>query len=320
MGRYSHSKIDTFKTCPKKYDYNYRQKLEPIEDSIYLIVGKLFHSAMETISNFGDPTPYYNEFATLYYAGRLKNCKANTLEMVIDEYLKFYNEADKDNEIIFIEKKFEHLTDNADVISGMFDVVYSRHGLVYGRDYKTTINSLKYTLSDVQLNRQLNLYSYVLENDFDIINHYMEIDEVVIRELDQITFNKDGTPTMDKRKLAWVTYEAYYEALENLGLEDDSKYYGILKYLQERGHPLFRRITVPVNYTTRENIYEENLGIIEVIEKVKPYRVKSKLCDFCPFQELCNLELQGENDVMVEHLRKTRYKAKEETEELIEEE
>lgn len=320
MGRYSHSKIDTFKTCPKKYDYNYRQDLNPIEDSIHLIVGKLFHGAMEAISNFDDPTPFYKEFAGLYYAGQLKNCKANTLENVVNEYLKYYHDLDADDEIIFIEKKFEHLTDNADVISGMFDKVYKRHGLVYGKDYKTTLNSLKYTPMDVKLNRQLNFYSYVLEEDFSIINHYMEIDEVCIRELEQVTLNKDGTPTMDQRKLAWVTYEDYYTVLENLGLEGDPKYYGILKHLKERGHPLFRRITVPVDETTRTNIYEENLGVIEAIEKVKPYRVKSKLCDFCPFQELCNLELQGGNDIMVEHIRKTRYKAKEEEEEETEEE
>lgn len=310
MGRYSHSKIDTFKTCPKKYDYNYVQELEPIEDSINLIVGKLYHAAIEAVLKGEDPVPFYDEFDGLVLRNMLRHCRRGTLERVVNHYFTYYEDIDRDNEILFVEKKFEHLTDDADVISGVIDVVYRRHGFVFVKDHKTTVNALKYTQLDVKLNRQLNVYSLVLEKDFSLINTYMEIDEVCIRELDEVTLNKDGTPTVDQKKLAWVTYEDYLETLIDLDLDADPKYYGILKYLKERGHPLFRRITVPVEEITRDNIYKEQISIIKSIETIEPYRVKSKLCDFCPFQELCNLELQGTNDVLVEHIRKSRYKPK----------
>ena len=40
MGRrFSHSKVDQFKKCPKKYDYQYVQDLNPIDEYIHLSLG-----------------------------------------------------------------------------------------------------------------------------------------------------------------------------------------------------------------------------------------------------------------------------------------
>lgn len=311
MGRYSHSKMETFKQCPKKYDYNYVQDLNPIEESIHLTVGKLFHGVMDALSKEEDPTPFYEEFAALVRSGMLPSCAKDTLEITVEEFLNFYYDVDADTETIFTEKKFEHLTDDMNVISGMFDKVYTRFGNVYLKDYKTTINKLKYKLKDVNVNSQLYLYHFVLENDFNIIPQFIEIDEVCIHPLNGVELCKDGTPTTDTRKLAWTTYDTYYNVLVDLGLEHDPKYENILSFFKERGHPLFRRITVPVNQLTRQNVYEECAALIKMIEVSEPYRVKGPLCDYCAYHEICHLELQGGSSSLVDEMKRKFFKKSE---------
>jgi len=311
MGRYSHSKIESFKKCPKAYDYQYNQDLNPIEDSIHQTVGKLFHSSLEAVTNFEPYKEYVDEFASIVRRGFLPNCDENTLEVIVNEYLHLYSDRDAHDEVLFVEEKFEHLTANDDVISGMFDKVYRRHEHVYVRDYKTTINKLKYTLPGVVQNRQLNLYSYILENDYLIENHFTEIDEVLIHRLDPVPYLNNGKPSKDTRKLAFVKYEDYKDALDMLGLDLDEEYQIILKQLKERGHPLFNRITVPVNKQLRSNIYEENLSVIRAIENKIPYRVLGPLCDYCAFQNLCTMEMTGGQDHLVKEIKKTHFKPSE---------
>lgn len=312
MGRYSHSKIDTFKNCPKQYDYQNVQDLEPIEESIHLQVGKLFHSALEAISTFQDYQIYLNEFALLVRKGLLPNCEEDTLELVVKEYLRVYGREDAEDEIIFIEEKFEHLTSEGDVVSGKVDKIFKRNGFIYNRDYKTTIKKLKYTEPSVTVNFQLNFYDYVLDHDYDLEVDFNQIDEVLIRSLSEVPYLNNGKPTKDKKKLAFVLYEDYYEALTDLGLEDDEEYRNILLDLNERGHPLFRRITVPVIKELRNNIYQEYLTVIKVAELNPAYRVAGPLCDYCPFKQICTMELQGGQDESVDDLKRTRFKKRDE--------
>lgn len=311
MGRFSHSKLETFKQCPKRYDYNYAQDLNPIEESPNLTVGKLFHGVLEALENFEDPKPFYDEFAILVRKGLVNGCNEDTLKITVEEYLRHYNKIDADNETLYVEEKFEHLTKDSNVISGIIDKVYRRHDKVYVQDHKTTLNKLKYSIRDVTVHGQLNFYSHVLDYDYDMPNDFLEIDEICIRPLNGVELNKDGTPTTDTRKLAWTTYEDYFDVLQTLGLEDDPKYENILKLLKTRGHPLFRRTTVPVNELTRTNVYNEYISLADTVENVEPYRVKGPLCDYCPYQEMCYLELQGGHDVIVDNMKDSFFKKSE---------
>lgn len=312
MARYSHSKIDTFKKCPKQYDYENVQNLEPLEENVHLTVGKLFHSTLEAIMTFKDYDEYLKEFAGLVRKGLLPGCDEDTLKVTVEEYLKHYNEIDAHNDIIYVEKKFEHLTPNLDVISGVIDLFYARHGFNYCKDYKTTLNKLKQQQKDVVSNRQINFYSYVLEKDMSHDVHFMEIDEVHIHRLDPVPYLNNGKPSKNVRLLAYVRYEDYYEALSLLGLENDDEYRNVLLTLTDRGHPLFRRITVPVVKELRDNVYKEYLSVIKAIEPNPAYRVKGPLCAYCPFQTICDMEFQGGQDEAVDEIKRTFFKVKEE--------
>ena len=316
MPRYSHSKVDQFKTCPKKYDYQYKQDLNPIEDSIHLSVGKLTHSAIEARLKFQDPQPYYDEFAGLVRKGLLPHCTEKTLERVIQWHTNYYAEEDQDREYIMVEHKFEEVLneeekdpDKIEIFSGMVDSVFTKPDTYfYLEDHKTTINKLKYQESDVRLNRQLHKYAKVLEKDYFININYLIIDEIVIRELDQVPLLQSGKPTKDTKQLGFVLYEDYMDMLEMLGLEKEQAYQGAIAYLKDRGHPLFRRTIVELNESIMNNIAEEYEVAINAIKGENFYRVKSPLCNYCAFQDICTMELQGGFDEYVKELKEKNFK------------
>ena len=47
MPRYSHSKIETYRTCPKKYEFGYVQKLPRAVQGIEAFMGSRVHEALE---------------------------------------------------------------------------------------------------------------------------------------------------------------------------------------------------------------------------------------------------------------------------------
>lgn len=76
--RFSHSRINCFKTCPKMFDYKYNQHLYPIAgDSTSLMLGKAFHRGIE-----------------------LGN--VNELEKELDNNTDFLNEGDETNKVIVL--------------------------------------------------------------------------------------------------------------------------------------------------------------------------------------------------------------------------
>ena len=76
--RFSHSRINCFKTCPKMFEYKYIKHLFPIDgDSTSLIMGKAFHRGIE-----------------------LGN--VNELEKELDNNTDFLNEGDETNKVIVL--------------------------------------------------------------------------------------------------------------------------------------------------------------------------------------------------------------------------
>lgn len=308
MARLSHSKIDTYVKCPKRYDYEHRQGLQTLEESPILVVGKLFHAVLEAENNFEDTKEFYDEFDLLVRSGALKTCKEGTLKNVVKNYTQFYFPTDSKAKNIFIEKKYEHLTKDADVISGVIDRLYELDSYVYLQDTKTTLNKLKYDIAKVTLHKQLNKYGYVCTNDFGIKPDFIVIDEVVIHDLEKVPLLNSGKPTRDIKQLTWVLYEDYLDILEDQGLESNPDYQTALTYLKDRGHPLFQRVIIPFVYTIAENIYEqEYIETIKSIEFGTKHRNEGPLCNYCPYQELCKLELIGEEEDLIKTIREEQF-------------
>ncbi|MEM4181594.1 MAG: PD-(D/E)XK nuclease family protein [Candidatus Pacearchaeota archaeon] len=88
MAEYSHSKISTFEQCPKKYKFQYIDKIEPdIETTIEAFMGDLVHRTLEKL------------YKDRYFQ------KENTKKDLIDFYNKLWKE-EFSKEIIIVKKDF----------------------------------------------------------------------------------------------------------------------------------------------------------------------------------------------------------------------
>ena len=297
--RYSYSRLSTFKKCPRQHHYIY-EELIPTKDSKETIPGSYFHKCMELIKkNPGKDVS--KELDCLYkqYASQVVNGEIDTdedqLEYTVTNYLAYYRDKELFERVLLVEGDFMDLleaTDKDDILVGKIDKVYEDQGLFnIVADYKTTLGNLKYTKEDVETNEQLLLYVPFAQNLLGIEIHAIEIDEVSMRKLQDVPLLKNGKPTVAKEKLSLVTYDAYYDKLKSMGLDNSPEYKEVLDYLQTRGHPLFRR--------TRVQLIDKNLiatnaeDIIETYKGAKSqlkFKNKGPLCNYCKYKELCSLD------------------------------
>jgi CRISPR/Cas system-associated exonuclease Cas4 (RecB family) len=142
-----------------------------------------------------------------------------------------------------------------------------------------------------------------------VVDQY-EIDEVRLAKIQPVPLNLNGKPTADKKRLGLVLYEDYYNKLCEMGLESEPEYQAILDYLEKRGHPLFKRTNVQL---LDQNILASNIDDIsqtyKSIKEGHDNRVRGKLCEYCPYQELCNLDFYMPDDesreIMINKIKKS---------------
>ena len=297
--RFSFSRFKTYHTCPRKHYYTYVEQVEEPESEA-LIVGSLWHEAIAAVYDQrpNDVKTICQTFEDACRKGVIK-LEPDTLEHVLTQFLIYYAEDFKEEKPLVIEKEITEDLEDGDTLVAIMDLIYKKgiHNTL--RDYKTTLNRLKYKMDDVEINQQLLFYvpygEQLIQEKIDAI----EIQEIKIAKLDPVPVNANGKPSTDKRRLANVTYEAFYDYLASIGIEDDPKYQEILDYLEERGHPLFNRVTfqvLDINMidTNIEDLYATYHAAKNPENK---YRVRGPLCNYCGFKELCKLDMFNPNDV-----------------------
>ena len=301
--RYSTSRITTFKQCPRKHHYIYVEQVEQPEGNIYTTSGKLWHKAMDNYGKGLDIQPVIDEWKKLCLSGKL-DCDPDLLEYVLKEYFNYYKKDLSMESVIETEYEFKDELEDDDYLVGSIDKIYTSLGYNYIKDYKTTFNPLKYTTEDVQTNQQLLLYLTEAEAKLEIKIDAIEIDEIRLAKLQPVPVRANGKPSTDKKQLSLVTYEAYYDALESQGLENEKEYQPVLEYLQQRGHPLFNRIICQI--LDRSVISTNATDILEAYHSAKTdptYKVHGPLCKFCDFKELCDLDAYNPDDMSREMIK-----------------
>lgn len=297
--RYSHSRISTFKQCPLKHHYAYVEQIETPETSA-TIPGKLFHECVELTLKKQDITPVLNEFKKLCLSGKLE-FEPDLLEYVVSQYFNYYKKDYATENTVLIEKEFTESLEEEDYLTLIVDQAYTQGDYLVVRDMKTTQNKLKYTQEDVQFNQQLLLYLPFVEDYLKLKVNAIQIDEIRLAKLQPVPLRYNGKPSTDKNLLQLVTYENYYDTLASMGLESEKEYKNILEWLQQRGHPLFNRVTIQIldeqivtnNAIDIVNTYKTIKNLIKVYDKSKKnpsYRVKGPLCKYCSYKELCQLD------------------------------
>lgn len=306
--RFSFSRFKTFQTCPRKHYYTYVEQVET-EETATTIPGKLFHQCVEYFLTGKDMQPIFQEFSALCSRGVL-DLEPDTLPYVVQKYFQHYAKEFAAERSVMIEHEFEdELEDGDKLILIVDEAFFDKNDYLVVRDRKTTVNKLKYTQDDVMYNQQLYMYLPYVENELNHKVDAIEIDEVKLAKLQPVPVKSNGKPSIDKRLLELVTYEDYYDYLAQRGLEMEKEFQPILEWLQQRGHPLFRRVRCQV---LDQNIIASNAqDLIDTYHSAKTqvaYRVKGPLCNYCQYKELCQLDYScpaaNERQMIIEKISK----------------
>jgi len=295
---YGYSRFKSYQRCPQAHYYEYVEGIE-IDSGYHATFGLLFHLAVEEeLSNrCGNQVPYtaIKTFKDLCLKGQLQ-AEPDLLEYIVNAYFEYYAKEYAAEQLLLIEETIEDdLTDN-NKFSCTIDQYLETNGLNLLRDIKTTTGPLKYEYEDVLNNQQLLLYSAYVEDYTQTKVNILQIDEVRIAKLMPVPFTTRNKPSIDKKRLELVTYEAYLDALQQQNLETAPEYQAILDYLCKRGHPLFNRISIQLvdpnipaaNAEDMLNTYNNMLA-----NQQAPFRNRGSACKYCGYRELCQLDMSN---------------------------
>lgn len=304
MSNYSFSRLSTYNQCPRKHRYMYEEKIYT-EGNEFLILGDLFHQCLDKAYKGESFEPVLSDYEAKVKVGVLST-ESGMLEDVVKRYLDYY---EPDEEIIASEYVIEEEWEDGDTFKGIIDRIVSNDNIVTIRDTKTTQSPLSYTTNQVKFNTQLLTYCSLVQENLNMVVDEYEIDEVRLAMIQPVPINANGKPTADKKRLGLVLYEDYRNKLCEMGLENEPEYAAILDYLEKRGHPLFKRTKVQL---LDQNILASNIqDIAQTYEKIKlghDNRVRGKLCEYCAYQELCNLDFYMPDDdsraILINKLKK----------------
>ena len=302
MERYDYSRLMTFQTCPRKFDYRYRKGIEPKKNE-FLVCGDIFHRILEgtytgEMQIKSDALDEYTNYQRSYQGE--KNLEPDLMVYATEQYLKRYYDDDQNENILGCEVEITDTFDADKEFVLRFDrlVEEKDSGNIILRDTKTTLNKLKYTPEDVKYNTQLLTYVPFVEDKYQCVVDAIEIDEVRLAKYDKVPFNANGKPSGDRKRLELVAYKDYEDVLMSMGLFHNREYANAIEWLQTRGDPLFRRTRVQLLdrnliSSTLKDIY----NTIEVASDPKVcYRNKGNHCDWCEFRDLCNWDRIDDTD------------------------
>ena len=201
MTIYSHSRLESFKSCPLKYKFNYIDKIKREEEGIEAFLGSRFHKVMEKIYkelrfrkySLGELLDFYEDDWNKKYHDKIviadKERKAKDYKEIgkkfIEEYYKRYDPFNQ-GKVLGIERwvivnlddkgkyKLRGIIDRLDQVK---DRTYEIH------DYKTS----KYLpeQSEMDEDRQLALYQIGIQNSWngvdqvELVWHYVAFDKEI---------------------------------------------------------------------------------------------------------------------------------------------
>lgn len=293
INRYSYSRLDTFKSCPRKHHYLYVEQL-PEPENEYALSGTLFHKAVQYVITGQDPEEVYQEWKEAVDQGRM-HIERDLLEYVVNLYFTHYYKDYQDEDTVIVEQEFVRDLDDKDYFVMRLDQAYRYKGMLGVRDIKTTRGPRKYNPENVQTNMQLLTYVPAIENYLNEKVDFVEIDEVRLAKLaDQVPLIKNGKPSTSLDVLQLVTADLYREELEKQHLMDDQKYTNVLFLLEQRGHPLFNRVKVQLLNRGLLDTNEEEIESLYIAASIDTkYRIKdAQKCFMCPFKQVCEHDEQ----------------------------
>lgn len=325
QGMVSVSQLQTFMSCPKKWEYNYVEELSPRVERSYLTIGKLCHKGMQTAMTI----KWQNDRGCSNYSTEEILCSsllAMDLEWdryveetpLLDEEMPDMEQMRQDARSVFEQAFWEFNIDKYEVLSvsngvidmpalelhfvvpcagskglhGYIDAILKdkETGFTWCTDYK-----FRKSLSpdeEEAFNVQNAVYSWACHKMGIDITGTMTWQHVNIPASEPIMLKK-GTVSKAKIKTTWEKYRSF--CIEN-GVDPDP-------YEEEMRMKLadiewFRATYEYRNLETVKNIWE-NVVIPASRAVAKAWKSKNQRhlypwnCKMCQYQSLCQGELRG---------------------------
>ena len=201
MTIYSHSRLESFKSCPLKYKFNYIDKIKREEEGIEAFFGSRFHKVMEKIYkelrfrkySLGELLDFYEDDWNKKYHDKIviadKERKAKDYKEIgkkfIEEYYKRYDPFNQ-GKVLGIERLVMiNLDDNGEYkLRGYIDRIdQAKDGIYEIHDYKTSKSLPEQSKMDED--RQLALYQIGIQSmwndvfNVELVWHYVAFDKEI---------------------------------------------------------------------------------------------------------------------------------------------
>ena len=154
---YSHSRLNTFKLCPKQFEYKYIKGIVPLYSTAQLVLGKLVHKGIELKSS--ESLSEYVDELNLPLTEQSETIVSLAMAMV-DAYFERFGY----HEIVFPEQHFEIKLGDY-LFQGYIDAIEETDEGYYIHEYKTASKIDKDYIDKLKLNEQISRYYYVVKNN-----------------------------------------------------------------------------------------------------------------------------------------------------------
>jgi DNA helicase-2/ATP-dependent DNA helicase PcrA len=174
--RVSYTKLDTYRTCPRKFKYIYVDRQESIP-SEKMLIGQVVHSTLETWvaekgEDLGDLMDIYaGALVTWRKEGPISDEEEELARQMLIDYYDHLSAIDK-TQVVAVEQPFELYIDNV-CITGVIDrVEQDKSNVVTITDYKTGRSSM--TQAQAKKSLQGAIYTMAAKDMWDPPSVIME--------------------------------------------------------------------------------------------------------------------------------------------------
>ena len=307
MNNFTYARLRTFRLCPQKHHYMYNEEIKGKETGLFLSK-KLFSRCLSAYltNETDDIAKAIKEFRKAAREGDIE-VPEDTLDYVFESYC-MHNASDlRDEEIIVVDQGFREVLDEEDDDTFYVHIdrlIYNKKlDMVILRNTKVSLDAINSDFNQTNDNEKLLTAVPFIEEVQGLRVQAIETDHVRLAKLQPVPINKNGKPTGNRKDLGLVTYEDYMEVIRDQGLEHAPEYQRTIEWLQQRGHPLFRRTQAQIINRDKLDINNSNNhDTYRLIKTGYKYMNRGALCWKCQFKELCNIDFNTLNSSTRDHL------------------
>jgi hypothetical protein len=293
---FTNSEFSAYQDCPQKWDFKYRQMLEPNRESDLLSFGRIVHYGLEQLFKAGLDCALANvvkEFTKANYDDfEVLNAQMKIAEHILIMYSKIIEQDEF--KVVEIEKEYMVSIptlrgNNSNKFEYKFklDQLLSKpNGKLLIREFKTANTIDSGYLENLMLDEQINRYIWAAEKALG-----QEIEGVVYDVFRKAVpkkpaLLKNGTLSQDKRQD--TTYQLYLQTIKDNGLNEND-YSEILELLKNKGNSFFHREIILKNASEKEKTAERLYILASTMSANPPiYKCPSRDCSWkCAYRNIC---------------------------------